>query len=247
MYYFSKIIVSGSIIEVYQYDKIQKKDYTRKKKLIIPGQLQLDLNKKIKEKRMDSVNRTRTVIRRLINANPELDEFVTLTFKENITDITIANRHFSKFIMRLKYKHPNLKYVAVIEFQRRGAVHYHLLMNISYVKNIEIAQLWGHGFVKVNKIDHVDNVGAYICKYLSKDTIDTRMWNKKKFFCSKNLATPLAFFSESEIANIKNAYDLGSVQPVYKCEFDNEYTGKVKYTQYNLKRYTDTLKKYITT
>ena len=234
MYYSKKVVVSGSIIEVYEYDKIQKRGYTIKKKREKKGQLEFELDK-IKIKRMDSVNRTRTLIRRLINANPELNKFITLTFAENITDITFANRYFSKFIMRLKYRYPNIKYIAVIEFQRRGAVHYHMLMNDNYLPNALLSEIWGMGFVKINKIDHVDNVGAYVCKYLSKDTIDDRMWNRKKFFCSKNLNVSFTFFTEKEIENIKNSYELIDFEPVYKSEFDNKYVGKVKYSQYNVR------------
>ena len=56
--------------------------------------------------------------------------FLTLTFEENIIDIKRANYEFTKFIQRLNnhitgYKKSYLKYVNAIEFQKRGAVHYH--------------------------------------------------------------------------------------------------------------------------
>lgn len=234
MFYYQKVVVSGPVIELYEYDRIQKRGYTLRKRPAFKGQLKLNFEPKTK--RMDNINRTRTFLRRLINSNPDLDKFITLTFKENISDITLANRLFAKFIMKLKYRYPDIRYIAVIEFQRRGAVHYHVLMKLPYIEANYLAYIWSHGFVKINEINHVDNVGAYICKYLSKDTTDERMWGKKKFFCSKNLNTPEEFFTKKEVDIIKSAFDLVSVEPVYNLHFDNEWTGGVKYNQYNLNR-----------
>ncbi len=69
-------------------------------------------------------------MRRLINANVNRYEdenfnnykpvFLTLTFADNIKDISMANKEFRKFIKRLGYyianKQTYLKYVVVPEF-----------------------------------------------------------------------------------------------------------------------------------
>ncbi|GAI10009.1 unnamed protein product, partial [marine sediment metagenome] len=39
----------------------------------------------------------------------------------------ITNREFKKFIQRLRYQYGDFKYMAVIEFQDRGAIHYHMI------------------------------------------------------------------------------------------------------------------------
>ena len=68
--------------------------------------------------------------------------------------------------MRLNYKlNQKIKYLAVIEFQERGAVHYHVLSDIPYIPQKELQDIWGHGFVYINAVKHVDNIGAYIVKY----------------------------------------------------------------------------------
>jgi len=148
------------------------KDYKvikKKKPKQEPEQLKIDFS--IPDvfigKRNDNIARTRTTIKRLVNSNQDFDKFVTLTFAENLQDIKIANRHFNKFIMRLKYQYLNLRYLSIIEFQKRGAIHYHFLCNLPHVKNSILSDIWGHGFVKINKIKHVTNLGAYICKYLN--------------------------------------------------------------------------------
>ena len=86
----------------------------------------------------------------------------------------------------MNYKYNNFEYLAVPEFQKRGAVHYHLLCNLPFIEIAELQELWGQGFVKINKIDDVNNVGAYVSKYLGKE-MDERTFGKKKFFRSQNL------------------------------------------------------------
>ena len=55
-------------------------------------------------------------------------KFLTLTYKENIQDLTVSNDMFKKFIMKLNYNirkvdkdYIGVQYTTVIEFQERGA------------------------------------------------------------------------------------------------------------------------------
>ena len=60
----------------------------------------------------------------------------------------------------------------MMEPQGRGAWHCHLiyifndLVKAPYISNKDLSDLWGYGFVKINKLDDVDNVGAYLTAYL---------------------------------------------------------------------------------
>jgi len=65
----------------------------------------------------------------LVNSDQWIS-FITLTFKENLTDLTIANKKFNEAMKRIRRKFPDFKYLGVPEFQKRGAVHYHLMTNI---------------------------------------------------------------------------------------------------------------------
>lgn len=243
MIYTEKIILSGNILEYYQYSRPLFKDYKiikKEKPKQEPVQLELDFSIPTPSngKRDDNIVRTQTQIRRLVNSNQDFTKFVTLTFAENLQDIKIANRHFNKFIMRLKYQYFDLKYLAIIEFQKRGAVHYHFLCNLPYVKNYKLSEIWGNGFVKINKIKNVTNLGAYVCKYLRKDMNNKKMFRKKKYFFSKNLEQPDKIFDRKEVQRLKDFYKLSSMQPVFKAIFDNKYTGEVQYSQFNLKNYS---------
>ena len=59
------------------------------------------------------------------------------------------------------------------------------------MKTKELEKIWGHGFVKINKIDvdSKDNRGRYVSKYFSKD-IDMKNYKQKAFFKSRNLKMP---------------------------------------------------------
>lgn len=137
-------------------------------------------------------------IARIIDCNfDDKTKFVTLTFKENVKDVLYTNYEFSKFIKRLnfnlyKVKKQKLKYLAVWEKQKRGAIHYHVIFfDLPYIKNKDLQEIWGHGYIKINKIDvdSIDNRGRYISKYFSKD-LDYKDYKQKSFFKSQNLLLP---------------------------------------------------------
>lgn len=141
----------------------------------------------------------RWVIARIVDCNfDDNTKFMTLTFKENIQDISYTNYEFVKFIKRFNYhlyhvKTQCLKYVAVWEKQKRGAIHYHIIFfDLPFIKTREIQDIWGHGFVKINKIDvdSKDNRGRYVSKYFSKD-VDDKTYKQKSFFKSQNLKMPI--------------------------------------------------------
>lgn len=137
-------------------------------------------------------------IARLIDCNfDKQTKFVTLTFKENIQDITITNQEFKYFIQRLNYylyqtKIQLLKYIATWEKQKRGAIHYHVIFfDFPYVAKEKLQKSWSHGFVKINRIDvdSKENRGRYLSKYFSKD-LELKEHKKKAFFKSQNLKMP---------------------------------------------------------
>lgn len=147
------------------------------------------------------------------------------------------------FIKRVNYKfNTKIKYLAVIEFQERGAVHYHVLSDIPYIPQKTLQELWGHGFVYINKVQHVDNIGAYIVKYMTKDTSDTRLQGLQAYLHSRNLIKPHKISNHNlrEFAilekKLENKYCLSDLSPVYETNYDTEHLGSCEYIQYNLRR-----------
>jgi len=186
-----------------------------------------------KAKREDNIIRTRQTIRRLINSNKDLNKFLTLTFADNVQEVDIANYEFKKFILRLKYHFPDLKYLTVIEFQKRGAVHYHMVCNMPYINKDILAEIWGKGFIKVNRIQHCDNVGAYVSKYLGKEA-GTRLFNKKKYFCSRDLVRPVEVVDKLVIDKLIEMYDIKNIPARCEKVFHNDFVGLIRYYQFKI-------------
>ena len=243
--YNKRIIISGLYIEEYTYEKsitaVKKKSHLKRDK------------KKKEQTEMNSgaLRRTRMNITRLVNSNPDFITFATLTFDEtkflnpkDITGLETCNPLFMLFIQRLRYKHPDIKYLVVPEFQSDyyyrtgikkefgGAVHYHLLLNKS-ISSSELETIWKkQGFVKINKIKSIKNVGLYISAYLSKESFNKKYFGKKKFFYSKNLNKPQEFKGE-ECDTIKAIY-LPMHTKVYEKSFESDYLGKIDFNLYKL-------------
>lgn len=179
-----------------------------------------------KEERLAQTLRDgRNNLRRLALMNFKAGEslFMTLTIRENSDDIDKYDNEVKKFFKRLRRRFGKFDYIGVREFQKRGALHYHFLINgqlpeyyhsfdiVSKEKELghrydkrkkanvqikcdarkkiekDIAATWTHGFVDLFSISHVDNVGAYICKYMSKDFQDKRLVGRKCYLCSRGL------------------------------------------------------------
>lgn len=243
-----KLIQSGDVIEIYEYSEGYIKGYTLTEN-------EIERRKGFKsntdtDSRERSLRRAKANLRRLINANVGqygkefVAKFLTLTFRENVQNIKQANYEFSKFIKRLNYrlygtKKVNLKYTTVIEFQKRGAIHYHtIIYNMPYLKADELSNIWGNGFIRINKIDDIDNVGAYVGEYLGKaeqgkDIEDDRLKGQKTYFSSRGLFKPLEITDKKIVEQVADA--LLNRKPTYTATYENEYLGIVTYKQYNIK------------
>lgn len=124
--------------------------------------------------------RTFATIRALVNANckdPSRIRWVTLTYAENMTDTDRLYSDFKSFWMRFKRRWGKCDYITVVEPQRRGAWHVHLIAiwagRAPFVPNDELRECWGHGFVMVKAVDDVDNLGAYLSAYLADVEVPT--------------------------------------------------------------------------
>lgn len=251
--YNTKYIISGDIVEQFTYEKNQFKGFEGKNK---KGKNKNGVE--VVENRNKSLARARKHVIRTINSNSDLDKFLTLTFEENMTDLDYCNNEFKKWVKRVNYnvfktKKSLMKYVAVIEFQKRGAVHYHVLCNLPYIDVNSFQNVWGHGFIRLNKIkadktrfgtSECDNVGAYVCKYMTKDNGDERLKERNSYLMSRNLEKPTEIYvgiNEKDL--LEQVYQLPDAVTAHifgkshiTGAYRNDYTGTVIYNQYNLKR-----------
>lgn len=164
------------------------------------GYSYLKKNYRSTENRSQSANEIRKTFKRLralINTNvtdPRFCKFITLTYKENMTDCEKLRHDLQLFMKRFRYYINNLKnkkghllgldfeYISVIEPQERGAWHAHIIFvfnkQIRFIDNSEVARIWSHGFTTTRRIDNVDNVGAYLTAYLADIEITDSVTNE---------------------------------------------------------------------
>ena len=244
-----RVIKSGNTVELYEYEH----DYYSAEKI------EKDADKKVEIEKCEIVNseyyrkrndhRARQEVRRLINANwkgGKMEYFITLTYAENMQDAEKAYSNFRSFLKSLRRRYSNdLKYLAVMEWQKRGAIHFHVI-----VHDIDLGDepgddmeryetewgktIWKYGFVDIKSLWKIDNVGAYLTKELLKDSQkQQRELGKKRYYHSQNLDKPMVITGEDATYWIDT---LKSLHPHFTNSYDGLYTGQVIYREYNLER-----------
>lgn len=244
-----EITITRHIVEVKEYEKLNVKNNMDLAREIEKGNgvMTEENYKKRQKKRRDKVRQYVT------NNFDKNSKFITLTFKDtdmfDIQDVKQCNKAYKKFIQRLNYHvGKNIKYVTVVEFQdknERGAVHYHMISNLKYISNEKLRKIWGNGYVKINNIKHVDNIGAYVVKYMNKDTDDKRLKGLKAYNISAGLEKPFRVTSwqnEELTKKIFDKYCKDEKRLVYDKRYHNEQAGEIVYRQYNHKRSQDNYK-----
>ena len=179
---------------------------------------------------LKNIIRSKLQCQRIAKCNSNIWEtFITLTFSDNITDIKIANKEFNKFISKIKRVYKNFKYICVPEFQKRGAVHYHLLTNINInnekliykqIDNSKFSHIkyWNNGFDKIE--GDIKKIIGYISKYMTKD-IDNRLFGKHRYMYSQNLNKPV--ISYLDLSNEKHIEFLNNILNNKNLIYSNEY------------------------
>ena len=110
-----RLVRTGYIVQVIEYEnsivlgRTTITDKTKKSDEDIPKS----------DPRIKALYRAKRKVREAINSNaycwydennsPYLPMFLTLTFRENVTDITYANMEYTKFVQRLNYELTGLK------------------------------------------------------------------------------------------------------------------------------------------
>jgi len=235
-----RLIVSGDIVELYNYERPYVYNRPEKARDIIRSPRP--------DRREDNLTVAQRYLRRVIFANVRAfssePSFVTFTFAENICDVKVANGLWTEFVRKLRRRCGRpIHYSVVTEFQKRGAIHYHVLFydlpnELQKERSTrEIATMWGHGWVDmktIQKIRSIRSIGAYVSKYLTKHTLDARLVGEKAYFSSRGLVKP------REIRDIKRAKvvltKLKSLHN-YKMVYNNDYDTGRSYGVINYKQY----------
>lgn len=231
--YNKKVVVSGEYYEVYEYSNTQLSDYKQ------------NPNRKIKKsscsssRRSSSLSRSQNNIRRIINCNftnAKNTKFITLTYSRDVS-ISDSSLFFKKFMRKLKkfINYQQINYIVIPELTKKKRIHYHALMTIPYISNSDLRKLWGQGFVNIRsayEVNQVRNIGAYLCKYLTKETFDSVFFGKQAYHCSRFLKRPTEIRDDNIVNSILQ--DFENLEPTFEKKFDSEHTGSVIYKQYKI-------------
>ena len=176
---------------------------------------------------LNSVRQSLSRLRDLLNTNitdVSKCRWVTLTYAENMTDSKRLYEDFKNFNKRMRYALSKdgykYEYIVCMEPQGRGAWHAHLVMifegQAPYIKNGFMSSIWGHGFVKVKKLEDVDNVGAYLTAYLGDMEIsDARNLSNEELNGMRSFGV-----KEVEIDGIKKSILKGARLHMYPPKFN---------------------------
>ncbi len=255
--YDCKIIKCGDYIQAYYFsDKRSMLNKDLKEDKLPKFNIQdIDLDNIYKDSRVDSPKqimlanaiRSNLSCQRIAKTNRHVwESFITLTFAENITDITKANSIFNSWRTNVKKIKPDFKYLAVPEFQKRGAVHYHILSNLGVqdkeiileqqikkgkavkYKDLYDVKYWTKGYARVDFIKNdYKKIYSYICKYMTKD-IDNKLFGKKRYFYSQSLDKPFETYlnlsNEKDFDYFMNMFKDTNIE--FKSKYQDIYTGQ---------------------
>lgn len=188
-----------------------------------------------------NVIRSKIKLQRLAKANEkDWKTFLTLTFADEITDLSVAYKKLYYCLSHIKarYKH-DLKWICVPEYQKCGRVHYHLLTNIGLneqhlvsiqekdgIKYYHLKSWQKIGFNLIEEIKDKDGndskkICGYIAKYMTKQYIEDTFFNRNRYYCSQNLIQPKEFYIDEDY--YKDQQRLQALLSDYEVIYQNDY------------------------
>lgn len=198
-----------------------------------------------------NVMRAKLKCQRLIKANDKVwKTFITLTFKENITDLSIAYKKLSNCLRYIKSRIKNdFKWVCIPEYQKSGRVHYHLITNIelndTHLVSIQNSsgqfyyhlKLWEKiGFNSIEEIkdkDGNDNkkICGYISKYMTKQYIEDSFFNKNRYYSSQNLNRPKDYYIDTNSEKGQNLFEelLRDNYIIYTNDYKDTFDNQIQF------------------
>lgn len=244
---YTKIIKSGQLIEVFEYEKDPPEFRPRKKS-----------RQRNPRRYRRNVSRARSSFFRLVQANLGTGitpAFLTLTMRE-IVPLREGWRAYTRFTDKFRRQtRGRCAFVGVPEFQERGAVHFHCLVwgltdeEISSERSTRrIAKLWSHGFVDILKSDGSPKLAGYLAKYMFKAMWDERLAGAKSYSASRSLVRSVSLKSKTAVSyieaeirgdrintdgTISQGVDSPLVPEIEK-EYSTEWMGKCVYKVYRM-------------
>lgn len=161
----------------------------------------LNQHEQAKETLRRSIANSKRTLKGIIHANYTSNFcMLTLTFKPDCdfdtTDFVTCREKFNSFWYKLKrskkLKGIDLRYVGVIEFQRNGRIHFHVLCRIPKQFTKLLKSKWTYGGLHYREQYGTAEDNLKIASYLSKGIYDERLpRGKKRFLGGHGLERPV--------------------------------------------------------
>lgn len=239
--YNCKFVELGGFLKVIEYERQvrtgKNKNYNRalkkQNKLNLMG-VRKEKENKIRELKNKEIDDFHHLV--YLNFKNYRDLLITLTYKKDVT-VRKASKDFERWVKRMRLKFGGFKYLAVRSFQKRGTIHYHVLVNIPRIpletlRNKEFEDVWGHGGVNITRLYGINvvysqsKISQYLVGNMQEFKRDERGYGKRAYLCSKKLKTPTVRTGNyDEFMKYLKHLDLEEVD---KKRYNNEYLGDVK-------------------
>jgi len=237
---YTKVIQSGDLIEVFQYEKFPnppRKKRSRRRK-----------GASIGRRYHRNVYRAQRNFSRLVRANlfglKRMGAPVLLTLTMlRVVSIEEAWAVYTSFCARFKRgRRDPLYLVGVPEFQKRGAVHFHALVwgltNEEIIgerdtRRIQIS--WREGYVDIVPTDGSPKLATYLSKYMLKAVRDYRLNGKKAYSASRGVMRSVSLSTEFAVDTAFEAWGINvDSVPLTVASYRTEYLGTCNYKTYSL-------------
>lgn len=249
--YKHRIVISGDVIECYStnHEKVKvEKDEEQNPNEEMEEKPQKKHDEQLEEmeyhRKLSAVHRTRTNLKRLVNANvgqyEEKDKFITLTFEKYLErdEVIKCFKLFQKRLRR-RYKDFDFQYIAIIERGTKGTERLHLhtlFFGLPFIPATEFKEIWRYGNIDLKAIDEYNEIANYVLKYVEKTlTEDNYIEKGKKFYItSRNLKRPETVFLNDEEFN---ALKLRLQEEGRALVFETEFMNKVNLEMINYQKF----------
>lgn len=124
----------------------------------------------------------RRLMKMIARLKPTRATFLTLTYPANYPDAHKAKDHLRALHERIRRRYPEASGIWRLEFQERGAPHFHeLYFDLPYIRFSELRAIWREIigippgeplFVRIERVKSWSGVKHYVSKYLAKTSQD---------------------------------------------------------------------------
>jgi len=233
---YKKLVQYGNVVETFEYKYDLPRNTYRKPKRRNFGRVSPKRNR-----RPDNLRRLKRNFTKLVLCNVSQKSrgcWVTFSF-DQVVDIRTGMFIASDFFNRLKKSYRELSYIAVAEFQKRGALHFHcLIWGLPDIiakherRYRRLQHFWSRGFLDcVQTYGTPEKLASYIAKYMYKGMHDERMLSFKAYMVSRNILRPVSLSLETPFEYLSEIVDVDN-SLAKESYYDTLWLGSCHYKKY---------------